>query len=223
MATLRVQDNSGASSSSVVFNLTGVLAGDLVVVSVRERDNNALGATPITDTVNSTTGWVQGPDHFNGGRIVQWYNLASAAGDPAITVSFGSVSVLQGIAAAFAPNAGGNTFSLAASNEATNSSGTAHNAGSVTLGGVGVLVAGNGIDGDTGGETDNDGYTAFTMEPGEREYHRYKLSNGETVDADFTTVNSVPSAGAHMAFLETSAGGGGTVAGRPALTLLGVG
>lgn len=213
MATLRVEGNDTEASAddALQIALTGVQAGDLLVVFVRERDGTSLGATPITDTVNGTTGWVVGPDVLTDPYIRSFYNLNSGAGDPTIEVDFTGNITGQAWGAAFAPAAGGNTWSLEDSDTQTNASGTAHNADNVTLSGTGVLAAGNAHSGDSGGETIGDGYTAATMAAGEREYHRYKLSSGETADAHYTTTNSISSVGVHLAFLETAAGGGSAV------------
>ena len=45
------------------------------------------------------------------------------------------------------------------------------------------------------------------MTAGEREYHRYKLTAGESVDADYTTTNAIDADHVVASFLESGGGG----------------
>jgi hypothetical protein len=202
--TLRVQNSyNQAFGLTATVQLTGVGAGDTLVVCLRERDQSA--DPTVSDDVNGAWSTAVVSRNTTTARVSLFAFHNSGAGNPTITLTYGANKVFQGIAAAF--NSTG-----AMSTGSTNNNGmtsTSHNAGNVTAG-LGVMVACSGHSADSGGETIGDGFTAFTMTAGEREYHRYKITTGETVDADYTTVNSVSADHVLAGFTDAGGGGGGT-------------
>jgi len=205
MTTLNTQNSYNQSfGTSTTCQLTGVATGDTLVLCLRERDGSA--APTVSDDINGSwgTALVTVADGTRGrASIFRFINAAS--GNPIITIDYSGINrVFQGIAAAFTP-----TGAITDGNTSTNTTTTttAQNAGSVTAS-AGFMVACGAHASNDGGSTAGDSFTAFTMTAGEREYHRYKLTSGETVDADYTTTNSVSANHSLAAFTEASGGGG---------------
>lgn len=203
MATLRVQVsyNQGFGTELTNILLTGVVAGDLLTLCLRERDGSA--EPTVSDNVNGSWGAsdITDADPSGNGRVSIFSFVNAAGGDTTISVVYGVNRVFQGNAAAWAP-AGGTTFSVDQTNSNSTASTTSHNAGAITAG-AGVIIAAGTHSANSGGETIGDSFTALTMAAGEREYHRYKLTSGETVDADYTTTNSISTNQVICSFLES--------------------
>ena len=207
MATLRVQTsfNQGFGTELTNILLTGVVAGDLLTLCLRERDGSA--EPTVSDNVNGSWGAsdITDADPSGNGRASIFSFVNAAGGDTTISVVYGVNRVFQGNAAAWTP-AGGTTFSVDQTGSNSPATTMNHAAASITAG-AGVIIAAAAHSANSGGETIGDGFTALTMVAGEREYHRYKLTSGETVDADYTTVNTISSNQIITSYLETSAGG----------------
>ena len=208
MATLHQEVNfNTAFSTGLTCILSSVAAGDALVLCLRERDGSA--EPSVSDDVNGTWGAsdVTDASPSGTGRASIFSYLNSSSGAITVTISYGaSGRVFQGVAAAFSPGAGA-TFSVdqTSSNSITGSTG--HNAGSLTAG-AGFVIAAAAHSANSGGETEGaNGFTAFSMAAGEREYHRYLLTSGSTLSAPYATVNSINSNQVMCSYLEA---GGGT-------------
>lgn len=194
MATLRAQ----AFANNVTTNLVGVIAGDLMVVCYRERDSS--GAPTILSDLDGAFTVADGENTNGNAQIL--YLVATTTGTHAISQSAGG-GVWDANLFCFAPDVGGNTWTLGNHDAAPVASATAHAAPScIAL--AGVVCAAACHDGPSGGETEGaDTFTAGTSS-GDRRYHRYKLTTGATYTAPYTTGSAVPSAQVIAAFTETA-------------------
>lgn len=205
MSTLNTQQpyDQGFGTSQTC-TLTGVQAGDSLVLCLRERDQSA--EPTVSDSINGSWGASVVTRNATANRVSIFRFHNSGAGNPIITVSYGASSrVFQGVGAAITPAPGASITDGLTSGAGTSPAGTGHSAGNVVAG-AGFVIAASGHGGDSGGETIGDGMTAFTMTAGEREYHRYKLTSGETLDSDYTTVNSIDADHVIAAFTEVTSG-----------------
>lgn len=210
MAALRAQTTGYEGGNATL----ALVAGDLVIVTARERDGSAL---TVSDSINGAyaTAVTRAAVVARAGI---WYFRNSGAGTANFTVTGGSVrdynvsawSGMQDIAVDTTNNAG--------------STSTSHPHGSVTPSASALIITAMGT-GSHGGCTADagNGFTALDISASataDRQHYSYKLAHTGAVNPTPTTVNSVGADRCVAAFLETGGGGGGGT-GQPAVKRLG--
>lgn len=197
-------------NTEIAVTLTGVVAGDVLVVMTGERDGAA--APTISDSVNGS--WSASKTKaVTVGRVALWIFQNSAGGNPTVTITYAgtgrvcdaNVSAFDGIA-----TAGG----FDTTGEATSSTATSHANGSITPSAAALILATSVLsaDGGTLGGLAS-GFVALNRSTGSgitgRRAYLYKLAHTGATTSPFTTTNSVSADHVCGAVLE-AAGGGGT-------------
>jgi len=201
--SLRTQDvhNNVSSATTGQTELTGVLANDLIVSLIRDRDAQTLDN--VDDDVN--TAHTPGPSTTGDSHALSAYKINSGAGDPDVVVTFLGACVMSFNTSVWIPDG---TITLEDDNASANASGTSHPCGSVTLSGAGLIIAGFLLNvGAAGTLTPPAGFTALTDDGSGRSKYYYKISSGETVNPTLGTTDPVLSDCVVMAFLDSPAGG----------------
>lgn len=206
MAALRSQTTGDETGNASGVTL---VAGDLVVVTLRERDGSTMA---VSDSINgSYTLAVNAP--LTVGRCGIYYFRNSGAGTATFTVTGGTVrdyvvSVWSGM------QTGVGTFDTSGS--VTSAAGTSHaHAGSnITPSASAVVITAWAGTGDHGGVTPHTGFfilnASATGGGVARQYYAYKLAHTGAINPTHTSVNSITTDGAVAAFLESGGGGGST-------------
>lgn len=211
--TFRTEANCTGSGTTCTITLTGVTAGDLVVVGARERDGNS-----ITGCSGSSSGaYTAHPNNSANSGI--FYKIGASA-DGTVTCTWGATITLTAHAVAVVFNPNGATVTLDQTASATNTTTTSHSAGSITTTGSGVIVSQHQVDSNPTSMTGTSGFTG-TTEATDRQLVQYKITTtGETTTSTITTGASVSGEGHNVSFRDGAGGGGG--AGCPGLLLRGV-
>jgi len=202
MATLRTSTTlAQAFGTTASGTLASLVVGDLVTLSLRERD----GVTPSSVVSDLDGALTFRQERGSGaGEHIRLYDLIVAtAGSHVITVTYGGNSVFSGYLDAWISATSWTAFDQ--TNDAANSSVTTYTCGSITTTGAGVIVVGavfaSGIDTSVAGA----GFTsAATLD---RHLRQYKLSTGaETTDGPFTTATANTANAAIMNYIEAADG-----------------
>lgn len=216
--------NATPSTTATTHTATLTLStGDLAIVLVSSRDGG--------NTIDSVVGDVNGAytrvgtdqyDTSGNGRVSCWRFENCASGSEIVTVTFSATSRA---AVNFSRWTGAATASaLDQTNAQNNASGTAHNCGSITTTGAGLIVTVYAFGGDEGATTQT-GFTALTAAAGgyARENWGYKIiASSESNTGSLTSTNSLASA-AKIASFNESGGGGGSTPKAKRRSLMGVG
>lgn len=195
-----------AAGTPLVFqiSMTGITAGNLVVVTIERRDTSAL----ISDVDGSLNGQYVQAAATNGTAI--WYKENSASGNETLTIEVASganqtcyaqISEWSGLAA---------SASLDQSITAANTGNpTSHPASTgITTTGAGVIIGTGALSG-ANTVTPASGFTALTEGSADpnRYFAQYKISSGvESTTATFTTSSGQDSQVALANFLDAVGG-----------------
>lgn len=182
-----------------------VQAGDLIVVTLRERDGSTMA---VSDSLNGAYSVARNAP-VTVVRIAIYYFRNSAAGTINMTVTGGTVrdytvSVWRGM------QTGAGV--LDATNGVTNSATTSQTHGSVTPSASALVITAFG-GGAHDGVTPHSGFTALNVGPSaaggtDRRYYAYKLAHTGAVNPTHTSTSAITADAAVATFLEAAGGGG---------------
>lgn len=200
---LRTQNTASGTTGGISAQLTGVQTGDLLVMTLYERDGNTI--TSVADDVNGA--WTAAVNRAaTAARTGIYYFPNSAAGNPTITLTISgtsprdmNVSAWSGIQTSSTLNTTGN---------AGNTSTTSQTHGSITPSASSLIIASLGAGSATGGSTLNTGFTALNIDAGassQRQIYSYRTGFTGTINVTETTTNTLSSDGVDAAFLESAA------------------
>jgi hypothetical protein len=167
--------------------LSGVQAGDLIIIALRERD----GLTPvsISDSVNGTWNLLNVINN-NGifGHSSIYYFPNSIAGNPTVTITYSNGATFSFYVSSWGGIETSNV--LYTSNTANNSSQTNHSHGSITTNGESLIITASSHGSTAEGLTGALGFTSFNTL--DRNSYQYKISpSSETTSGSFTTSNTL--------------------------------